>query len=70
MTMLRSGLVSNQNASRAPVVLGRSETKGVVGGYALVEVASREEALKVAQQFVDLHRVHWPAFDGECEQRP
>jgi hypothetical protein len=47
-----------------------AETKEVVGGYALVEVASREEALKVARQFMDLHRVHWPAFDGECEVRP
>ena len=47
-----------------------AETKEVVGGYALVEVASREEALKVARQFMDLHRVHWPVFDGECEVRP
>jgi hypothetical protein len=46
-----------------------TETKEVVGGYALVEVGSRDEALKVARQFMDLHRVHWPAFDGECEVR-
>lgn len=47
-----------------------AETKEVVGGYALVEVASRDEALKVARQFMELHRVHWPAFEGECEVRP
>jgi hypothetical protein len=47
-----------------------TEAKEVVGGYALVEVASREEALKLARQFMELHRVHWPAFDGECEVRP
>jgi hypothetical protein len=47
-----------------------TESKEVVGGYALVEVKSREEALKLAQQFMELHRVHWPAFDGECEVRP
>ena len=47
-----------------------AETKEVVGGYAMVEVGSREEALKVARQFMDLHRVHWPEFDGECEVRP
>jgi hypothetical protein len=46
-----------------------TEAKEVVGGYALVEVASREEALDVARQFMELHRVHWPAFDGECEVR-
>ena len=47
-----------------------TETKEVVGGYAIVEVASREEARKVARDFMELHRVHWPAFDGECEVRP
>ena len=41
-----------------------------MGGYALVEVASREEALDVARRFMELHRVHWPAFEGECEARP
>ena len=47
-----------------------TETKEVVGGYALVEVKSKEEALRVARQFMELHRVHWPEFDGECEVRP
>jgi hypothetical protein len=47
-----------------------TETKEVVGGYAMVEVASREEAMKVARDFMELHRVHWPAFEGECEVRP
>lgn len=47
-----------------------TETKEVVGGYAMIEVPSREEALEVARQFMELHRVHWPAFDGECEVRP
>jgi hypothetical protein len=47
-----------------------TESKEVVGGYALVEVASREEALEFARQFMELHRVHWPTFEGECEVRP
>lgn len=47
-----------------------TEAKEVVGGYALVEVKSREEALEVARKFMELHRVHWPAFEGECEVRP
>jgi hypothetical protein len=47
-----------------------TEAKEVVGGYALVEVKSREEALTVARDFMELHRVHWPAFEGECEVRP
>ena len=47
-----------------------TETKEIIGGYALVEVASREEAMKTARQFMELHRVHWPEFEGECEVRP
>jgi hypothetical protein len=47
-----------------------TETKEVVGGYALVEVKSSDEAMKIATEFMELHRVHWPAFEGECEVRP
>lgn len=47
-----------------------TEAKEVVGGYAIVEAPSREAAMKVAREFMELHRVHWPAFDGECEVRP
>jgi len=46
-----------------------TETKEVIGGYALIEVESKEEALGVARQFMELHRVHWPEFEGECEVR-
>jgi hypothetical protein len=47
-----------------------TEAKEVVGGYALVEVASKEEGMKLARQFMELHRLHWPDFDCECEVRP
>ena len=46
-----------------------TETKEVVGGYAMAEFASKEEALKMAREFMELHRLHWPAFEGECEVR-
>jgi hypothetical protein len=36
----------------------------------LVEATSRDHALQVARKFMDLHRIHFPAFDGECEVRP
>ena len=36
----------------------------------MVEVASREEAEKIATEFMELHRVHWPSFEGESEVRP
>jgi hypothetical protein len=47
-----------------------TEAKEVVGGYAMVEVGSREEAMELAQQFMELHRLHWPSFECECEVRP
>ncbi len=47
-----------------------TEAKEIIGGYALVDVKSKEEARDVAQQFMELHRVHWPAFECECEVRP
>ena len=46
-----------------------TEAKEVVAGYAIVEVASRDQAMKVARDFMELHRVHWREFEGECEVR-
>ena len=46
-----------------------TEAKEVVGGYAIIEVNSKEEALENARQFMELHRVHWPSFECECEVR-
>ena len=46
-----------------------TETKEVIGGYALVETKSKEEADAVAQEFMELHRVHWPEFECESEVR-
>jgi hypothetical protein len=47
-----------------------TETKEVVGGYAIVEATSDEHARAAAREFMELQRVHWPEFDGECEVRP
>lgn len=46
------------------------ESKEVVGGYALMEMKSREEALEYARKFMDIHLEYWPEFEGECEVRP
>jgi hypothetical protein len=47
-----------------------TEAKEIVGGYAIVDVPSREKALEIANDFMELHRKHWPAFEGESEVRP
>ena len=65
------GLRIRQSGGKLHVTDGPfTETKELVGGYALVEVKSREEALEVARQFMEIHLVHWPTFEGECEVRP
>jgi hypothetical protein len=46
-----------------------TEAKEVIGGYALVDVPSKKDALEVARQFMELHRLHWPSFEGESEVR-
>ena len=47
-----------------------TETKEIIGGYALMEMKSNAEALEYARKFMDLHLQHWPEFEGECEVRP
>jgi hypothetical protein len=46
-----------------------TEAKEVVGGYALVETTTREEALALAKEFMELHRIHWPEFECVSEMR-
>ena len=47
-----------------------TEAKEIVGGYAIVETKTREEALDVANRFMELHRIHIPNFECESEVRP
>ena len=46
-----------------------TEAKEVVGGYAVLDYKSKEEALEGAKHFMDLHRQHWPGWEGETEIR-
>ena len=46
-----------------------TESKEVIGGFAIFNVASRAEAEKMATDFMELHRKHWPELDCECEVR-
>jgi hypothetical protein len=47
-----------------------TESKEIVGGYSIIDAKTREEALDLATRFMELHRKHWPAFEGECEMSP
>ena len=59
-------------AKRAVTVIDGpfTESKEVIGGWAILEAATRADALRIAEGFMELHRTHWPEFEGEAEVRP
>jgi hypothetical protein len=83
--MLASGLLKDTNGLQ-PTAKGKrirskggklkttdgpfTEAKEVVGGYAIVEAKTYEEAMTVATEFMELHAKHWPEFECESEIRP
>ena len=46
-----------------------TEAKEIVGGYAEFELNSKEEAIEGAVRFMELHKKHWPGWEGETEVR-
>jgi len=71
------GLGSSANGFKVRAVNGKlsvvdgpfAETKEVVGGYAVLEYGTREEAIEAALSFMRLHTEHWPGWEGECQVR-
>jgi len=47
-----------------------TESKEVIGGWAIFKSDTKAEAVRVATEFMELHRIHWPEFEGESEVRP
>lgn len=72
------GLYPSAMSARVRVAAGKvtvtdgpfTEAKEVVGGFAIFDLASKEEAIQVAREFMELHRKHWPGWEGETEVRP
>ena len=46
-----------------------TEAKEVIGGFAILEFQSKKEALESAENFMELHKKHWPGWEGETEVR-
>jgi hypothetical protein len=46
-----------------------TEAKEIIGGYAQFELPSKEAAIKAAVEFMELHKKHWPGWEGETEVR-
>jgi hypothetical protein len=46
-----------------------AEAKEVAGGFSILDVPSREEAVRLARRVADLHREFWPDWEGSVEVR-
>src|SRR5262249_20064169 len=71
------GLAPSSAGTRVRIRAGRitvtdgpfSESKEVIGGYAVIAAKTREEAIRSTKEFMQLHLDHWPGWEGECELR-
>jgi hypothetical protein len=77
-TMLAAGgLAPTAISNRVRLAKGRvtvidgpfAETREVVGGFAVFEVESKQEMIDATVKFMELHRDHWPGWEGETEVR-
>jgi len=72
-----AGLLPTSQAVRVRLSKGKvsakdgpfTESKEVVGGYALYNAKDKKAAVEFATKFMELHRIHWPEFEGSCEVR-
>ena len=65
------GALINVNKGKLTVTDGPfSEAKEVIGGYAILQCKSKEEAIERARRFMQLHAdALGPAYEGELEIR-
>lgn len=71
------GLLPSAMGARVAVRKGKlsvmdgpfTEAKEVIGGFAVYDVPSKEAAIEWTRRFMELHREHWPGWEGETELR-
>jgi hypothetical protein len=72
------GLLPSKDGVRLRLAKGKltvtdgpfSESKEVIGGWAIFKADKKEDAIRFAREFMELHLQHWPEFEGESEVRP
>ncbi len=68
LTPTRQGVRMRSNHGKLSTTDGPfTETKEVIGGYAILEAASMQEAMEITKRFLLVHGDEW---DVECEVRP
>jgi len=71
------GLMPIDTATRVTLKKGKlgvtdgpfAESKEVIGGFAMFEYATKEDAVAGAVEFMDLHKQFCPGWEGVCEVR-
>src|SRR5262249_51578463 len=71
------GLAPTQMSTRVRLSRGEittidgpfTESKEVIGGYAVFDLPSKEAAVESTLHFMELHKRHWPGWEGETEIR-
>ena len=73
------GLLPSSHGARIRVAHGKTfvidgpfaETKELVGGFAIFDLESKEEAIESGRQFMQIHAdILGPSYEGELEIRP
>ena len=47
-----------------------TEAKEIIGGFTILNLESKEQAIEEAVKFMELHRKLWPKWEGVTEVRP
>ena len=71
------GLMPSAHGARVKLERGKisvtdgpfTESKELVGGFAIYDVKSKEEVIEWTRRFMELHKQHWPGWEGESEIR-
>jgi hypothetical protein len=72
------GLLPSKEGARLRLANGKitvtdgpfTESKEIIGGWAILKADSKAEVMRLATEFMELHRKYWPGFEGESEVRP
>ena len=73
------GLLPSSQGARVRVSGGKTsvvdgpfaETKELVGGYAIFDLPSKQEAIRMGKEFMQVHAdILGPSYEGELEIRP
>jgi hypothetical protein len=65
-----AGALVRLSGGRVSVIDGPfTEAKELIGGFAVYQVRTKDDAIEAARRFMQLHADHWPGVEAVCEVR-